>query len=79
MLAKFLNAYLVPNLSQVKVGDLVCKGTGPNKKLAKRAAADAMLLELGYSRPPPGTTKPSNGKEQRKVRALWPSIFGSYN
>ncbi|XP_034242712.1 double-stranded RNA-binding protein Staufen homolog 2 isoform X2 [Thrips palmi] len=54
----------------VKVGELVCKGTGPNKKLAKRAAADAMLLELGYSRPPPGTTlgttKPSNGKELRK-------------
>lgn len=55
------------------MGDLTCKGSGPNKKLAKRSAAEAMLLELGYSRPPPGSsstgtsTKTSNGKESRKV------------
>ena len=28
--------------------DLQEKGTGPNKKLAKRAAAEAMLARIGY-------------------------------
>ncbi|XP_026275861.1 double-stranded RNA-binding protein Staufen homolog 2 isoform X1 [Frankliniella occidentalis] len=65
----------------VKVGDIVCKGTGPNKKLAKRAAAEAMLLELGYSRPPSGSSggaclKNSNGKETRKVPDT-PSVGGT--
>ncbi|KAF5901201.1 double-stranded RNA-binding protein Staufen 2 isoform X1, partial [Clarias magur] len=33
---------------QVKVGEEVTPGTGSNKKVAKRAAAEAMLLHLGY-------------------------------
>ncbi|XP_060755932.1 double-stranded RNA-binding protein Staufen homolog 2 isoform X5 [Neoarius graeffei] len=33
---------------KVKVGDEVTSGTGSNKKVAKRAAAEAMLLHLGY-------------------------------
>ncbi|NXD19518.1 STAU2 protein, partial [Spelaeornis formosus] len=33
---------------QVKVGNDITTGTGPNKKIAKRNAAEAMLLHLGY-------------------------------
>ncbi|PWA18218.1 hypothetical protein CCH79_00004238 [Gambusia affinis] len=33
---------------QVKVNNEVTTGTGPNKKVAKRNAAEAMLLQLGY-------------------------------
>lgn len=33
---------------QVKVSGEVATGTGPNKKVAKRNAAEAMLLQLGY-------------------------------
>ena len=33
---------------QVKVSGEVATGTGPNKKVAKRNAAEAMLLLLGY-------------------------------
>lgn len=32
----------------MKVGTEVTTGTGPNKKVAKRNAAEAMLLQLGY-------------------------------
>ncbi|XDV47291.1 hypothetical protein PO909_016963 [Leuciscus waleckii] len=35
-------------IMQVKVGTEVTTGTGPNKKVAKRNAAEAMLLQLGY-------------------------------
>lgn len=35
------------------IGDQSCEGTGPNKKLAKRAAAEAMLEILGYAKPLP--------------------------
>ncbi|KAI5617140.1 double-stranded RNA-binding protein Staufen-like 2 isoform X1, partial [Silurus asotus] len=35
-------------IMQVKVGDEVTSGTGSNKKVAKRTAAEAMLLHLGY-------------------------------
>ncbi|XP_074657003.1 double-stranded RNA-binding protein Staufen homolog [Tubulanus polymorphus] len=52
---------------QVTVGVNVAPGIGPNKKLAKRNAAEAMLQLLGYSRPSPQPTKPaiktSNGNE----------------
>ena len=41
------------------VGDSVCTGVGPNKKLAKRVAAEQMLLMLGYSLTPPAPTKPA--------------------
>ncbi|XP_033988328.1 LOW QUALITY PROTEIN: double-stranded RNA-binding protein Staufen homolog 2 [Trematomus bernacchii] len=35
-------------IMQVKVNGEVATGTGPNKKVAKRNAAEAMLLQLGY-------------------------------
>ncbi|XP_072267153.1 double-stranded RNA-binding protein Staufen homolog 2 isoform X2 [Pyxicephalus adspersus] len=35
-------------IMQVKVGDQTATGAGPNKKTAKRNAAEAMLLQLGY-------------------------------
>jgi len=44
---------------QVQVGENVCTGVGPNKKLAKRNAAESMLQMLGYSRQPPQPTKPA--------------------
>lgn len=34
--------------TQVKVNGEVASGTGPNKKVAKQNAAEAMLLQLGY-------------------------------
>jgi len=49
---------------QVKVGSHVCTGSGPNKKLAKRAAADALLQLLGYSRPQPQPEKSSIKHQQ---------------
>lgn len=48
---------------QVKVNNEVATGTGPNKKVAKRNAAEAMLLQLGYK----ASTVPQNPAE---VRAL---------
>ena len=36
------------------VGVCSARGGGPNKKLAKRAAAETLLQELGYSPKPPG-------------------------
>lgn len=44
---------------QVMVDDQTCTGVGPNKKLAKRHAAEAMLLHLGYNKPSPQPAKPS--------------------
>ncbi|XP_075069753.1 double-stranded RNA-binding protein Staufen homolog 2 isoform X3 [Mixophyes fleayi] len=35
-------------IMQVKIGEETATGTGPNKKTAKRNAAEAMLLQLGY-------------------------------
>ncbi|KAJ8376607.1 hypothetical protein SKAU_G00071870 [Synaphobranchus kaupii] len=35
-------------IMQVKVGSEMTTGTGPNKKVSKRNAAEAMLLQLGY-------------------------------
>ena len=43
----------------MQVGDQKCTGVGPNKKLAKRSAAEAMLQLLGYSRPSPQPAKPA--------------------
>ncbi|XP_041360861.1 double-stranded RNA-binding protein Staufen homolog isoform X2 [Gigantopelta aegis] len=42
---------------QVQVEDKSCTGVGPNKKLAKRNAAEAMLHLLGFSRPSPQPAK----------------------
>uniref|UniRef100_A0A8B9KYG1 Double-stranded RNA-binding protein Staufen homolog 2 n=1 Tax=Astyanax mexicanus TaxID=7994 RepID=A0A8B9KYG1_ASTMX len=49
-------------IMQVKVGVEVTTGSGPNKKVAKRAAAEAMLLQLGYkaSTVPTSPEKPDN-------------------
>ncbi|XP_021921213.1 double-stranded RNA-binding protein Staufen homolog 2 isoform X3 [Zootermopsis nevadensis] len=44
---------------EVHVGQHSCTGTGPNKKLAKRAAAEGLLQLLGYSRPAAQPVKPS--------------------
>lgn len=44
---------------EVSVGDRSCNGVGPNKKLAKRSAAESMLQHLGYSRPVPQPSKPA--------------------
>ena len=41
------------------MGDRSCNGVGPNKKLAKRSAAESMLQHLGYSRPVPQPSKPA--------------------
>ncbi len=41
------------------MGDNSAQASGPNKKLAKRAAAESMLQLLGYSRPQPQPGKPS--------------------
>ncbi|XP_078456588.1 double-stranded RNA-binding protein Staufen homolog 2 isoform X2 [Lampetra fluviatilis] len=35
-------------IMQVKVGDDCASGTGPSKKIAKRNAAETLLLQLGY-------------------------------
>eukprot|EP00079_Xenopus_tropicalis_P026358 XP_012820073.1 PREDICTED: double-stranded RNA-binding protein Staufen homolog 2 isoform X1 [Xenopus tropicalis] len=42
---------------QVKVGEETATGTGPNKKTAKRNAAEAMLLQLGYKASSPVVEK----------------------
>uniref|UniRef100_A0A672JII8 Double-stranded RNA-binding protein Staufen homolog 2 n=1 Tax=Salarias fasciatus TaxID=181472 RepID=A0A672JII8_SALFA len=46
-------------IMQVKVNNEVATGTGPNKKVAKRNAAEAMLLQLGYK----ASTVPQNPAE----------------
>ncbi|XP_062377018.1 double-stranded RNA-binding protein Staufen homolog 2 isoform X3 [Sardina pilchardus] len=45
-------------IMQVKVGGEIATGTGPNKKVAKRNAAEAMLLQLGYKASTPLPTSP---------------------
>lgn len=46
-------------IMEVTVGQSSAQGIGPNKKLAKRAAAEALLMQLGYSKPQPQPVKPS--------------------
>ncbi|XP_015522486.1 double-stranded RNA-binding protein Staufen homolog 2 isoform X2 [Neodiprion lecontei] len=46
-------------IMEVTVGSNSAQGVGPNKKLAKRAAAEALLMQLGYSKPQPQPVKPS--------------------
>lgn len=48
---------------QVKVNNEVATGTGPNKKVAKRNAAEAMLLQLGYK----ASTVPQNPTEVQRL------------
>ncbi|KAI1889068.1 hypothetical protein AGOR_G00175250 [Albula goreensis] len=45
-------------IMQVKVASEVATGTGPNKKVSKRNAAEAMLLQLGYKASTPAQTPP---------------------
>lgn len=46
-------------------------GTGPNKKLAKRAAAETMLIKIGYNKsmPQPGKSllKKRDGKFYKRT------------
>ena len=46
-------------LLQVNVAGEKAQGTGPNKKLAKRAAAESLLQSLGYFRPSAQPGKPA--------------------
>ncbi|XP_062841647.1 double-stranded RNA-binding protein Staufen homolog 2 isoform X2 [Trichomycterus rosablanca] len=50
-------------IMQVKVGEEVSTGSGPNKKVAKRAAAETMLLQLGYK----ASTPVQNPAEQNQT------------
>uniref|UniRef100_A0A915KTW8 DRBM domain-containing protein n=1 Tax=Romanomermis culicivorax TaxID=13658 RepID=A0A915KTW8_ROMCU len=43
---------------QVEVNSVTCRANGPNKKLAKRTAAEMMLEKLGYNKPLPLPGKP---------------------
>lgn len=49
-------------IMQCSLGEVTTTGTGPNKKTAKRNAAEAMLQVMGYSRPinQPGKTAIKN-------------------
>ena len=38
---------------EVSIGETSAQGIGPNKKLAKRVAAETLLNNLGYSKPQP--------------------------
>lgn len=61
-------------IMQVKVGSEVTTGTGPNKKVAKRNAAEAMLLQLGYkaSTPLQNTSEKMDNKGWNGQRAAFP-------
>lgn len=57
--------YTCFHLIQVKVNNEVATGAGPNKKVAKRNAAEAMLLQLGYK----ASTAPQNPTEVRTLKS----------
>ncbi|CAN7989129.1 unnamed protein product [Ixodes hexagonus] len=65
---------------QCTLGSLTTQGAGPNKKTAKRLAAEAMLQKLGYSRPLQGpqpqgqTPAPSGGGAGDLPRPEEPSL-----
>ena len=54
--------------SKVKVGGELATGTGPNKKVAKRNAAEAMLLQLGYKASTPLPTSPDKVSRSQRER-----------
>uniref|UniRef100_A0A8B9KS17 Double-stranded RNA-binding protein Staufen homolog 2 n=1 Tax=Astyanax mexicanus TaxID=7994 RepID=A0A8B9KS17_ASTMX len=68
-------------IMQVKVGVEVTTGSGPNKKVAKRAAAEAMLLQLGYkastvpTSPEKVTRQPANQTTQKGILHLSPDVY----
>lgn len=53
--------------TQVKVGNEVATGTGPNKKIAKKNAAEAMLLQLGYK----ASTNLQDQLDKVRVKFTW--------
>ena len=57
---------------QVQIEDKTCTGVGPNKKLAKRHAAEQMLTLLGYNKPSPQPTKPAI-KQATSPEVRWKS------
>ncbi|XP_067932832.1 double-stranded RNA-binding protein Staufen homolog 2-like isoform X2 [Watersipora subatra] len=44
-------------IMEVECNEKICQGKGPNKKLAKRNAAEEMLQQMGYSQPFPAPGK----------------------
>uniref|UniRef100_W5M7R9 Double-stranded RNA-binding protein Staufen homolog 2 n=1 Tax=Lepisosteus oculatus TaxID=7918 RepID=W5M7R9_LEPOC len=52
-------------LKAVKVGSEIATGTGPNKKVSKRNAAEAMLLQLGYKASTPAQSQPEKTMENK--------------
>lgn len=63
---------------QVKVGNHTAEGTGTNKKVAKRNAAENMLEILGFKVPQAQPTKPAL-KSEEKVSAQGPSYSMAYS
>ena len=59
---------------QVVVGSVTAEGIGPNKKLAKRAAAENVLQMLGYTKPSPqpikSAIKGADSAESDKTRKV---------
>nr|XP_015208917.1 PREDICTED: double-stranded RNA-binding protein Staufen homolog 2 [Lepisosteus oculatus] len=51
--------------TDVKVGSEIATGTGPNKKVSKRNAAEAMLLQLGYKASTPAQSQPEKTMENK--------------
>ncbi|ETE67761.1 hypothetical protein L345_06449, partial [Ophiophagus hannah] len=62
----------IPTSLEVKVGHEITTGTGPKKKIAKRNASEAMLLQLGYK--PSSSTSRTARNVQLNILAAW--IFG---
>lgn len=61
---------------QVKVGNHTAEGTGTNKKVAKRNAAENMLEILGFKVPQAQPTKPAL-KSEEKVTARGCVLFSN--
>uniref|UniRef100_A0A8C9W550 Double-stranded RNA-binding protein Staufen homolog 2 n=1 Tax=Scleropages formosus TaxID=113540 RepID=A0A8C9W550_SCLFO len=59
---------------QVKVCDEVATGTGPNKKVSKRNAAEAMLIQLGY-KPSAAVHNPADTVMQKGLLHLSPDVY----
>lgn len=55
-------------LLQVTVGENSFVGSGPNKKIAKRNAAEGLLQKLGYSNGGPVKSRLTSAEMSRKVR-----------
>uniref|UniRef100_A0A4W4E7G5 Double-stranded RNA-binding protein Staufen homolog 2 n=1 Tax=Electrophorus electricus TaxID=8005 RepID=A0A4W4E7G5_ELEEL len=66
-------------IMQVKVANEVTTGSGPNKKVAKRAAAEAMLLQLGFKASVPLQSPPDKVQDystsQKGILHLSPDMY----